>query len=1194
MKSKGIFGKLIVFFLFLSLACISLWVFANEADIDPSMAVWVSPGFNLWVSSLYVQPDGKIIVGGWFDTYKWTNMYRIARINNDGTRDTWFGTISSGFNNVVYSIAAQSDGKLIVWGNFTTYKWVSSNRIIRLNSDGSKDDSLTIGTAFGNIVYSIALQSDNKILVGGTFTTYSGVTLNRLARLNSDGILDTGFDIGSAFNNFVRVVKVQTDGKILVGGEYTTYSWVSANRIVRLNADGTRDTWFNIGSAFNGKVYTIDIQSGGKILVWGDFTSYSGVTSNRIVRLNTDGTRDTSFTIGTALADWYVTTEAQSILTQADGKILVVGNFGTYSWASSSKIVRLNADGTRDTSFVVWNWFVGNSATSLAIDGNGKILVGGSNFWYYKGIGAKNIIRLNDDWSRDTSFDDGNGFWEQVMTSLIDANGKILLGGSFRSYQWIESNKFIRLNVDGSIDNTLVIASWFTNANDTAFVSVVTLQPDEKILVWGQFTGYKWIGARNIIRLNPDGSIDTSFTIGVWFNNAVRAIALQSDGKMVVGGAFSQYSWSVNRYIARLNSNGTKDTGFNIGTAFDVPPETIAIQDDGKILVWGNFTTYSGTAANKIIRLNSDGTRDTSFEIGTWFTDIAGAIVNKIILDWSWNIFVGGDFTHYSWSTANCLVKLTTTGAIDPSFNPWVWFTNDIKTLNIDVNGKILAWGYFTTYQWATANYLIRLNPDGSRDTTFDIGNGPSQSVSTITIMSNGNILLGGGFTSYRWFPVAYLMMLYGTTDIVTLPDSTNVAIVEQEFFDHWYTKIGDNLVWTKPISLDVTDGLIPINISLKNNDVIIELPANTQFKKSDNTTNYSGVIGIPINTSVGSISNNDVLSSFKAWSSTESIKLAWWVATIYAPAPWESPWNTVNIYYSENNWSDWYIEKIAPVIDYNGSPYTVFTANHFTDFAITLPVDMTGTFTINNDDASTLSPSVTLNISTTPAASYMRFSDDWISWSAREAYTTSKAWTLPWSYGVKTVYAQFDADGDQVSDVETNDSINYTDGTSPCGAGGPNEWCITLELTWDNDRCVYGTSINLGSHSMDYNAFNMTGLDFTPSTWYCADMQGHAPRTLSVQLTDNLTNQYGQSIPTGNVYMYSTPNYILSWSCSTWITEIATRNEIGTARVVLEKSSAMWQICTIATDTVNLAVEIPAAQPIGMYTWTLTVTLPR
>jgi hypothetical protein len=92
----------------------------------------------------------------------------------------------------------------------------------------------------------------------------------------------------------------------------------------------------------------------------------------------------------------------------------------------------------------------------------------------------------------------------------------------------------------------------------------------------------------------------------------------------------------------------------------------------------------------------------------------------------------------------------------------------------------------------------------------------------------------------------------------------------------------------------------------------------------------------------------------------------------------------------------------------------------------------------------------------------------------------------------------------------------------------------------------------------MSYAAFNMTGLDFTPSTWYCADMQGHAPRTMTVQLTDNLTNQYGQSIPTGNVYMYSSPNYILSGSCSTGTTEIATRNEIETSRVILEKSSAL------------------------------------
>ena len=112
----------------------------------------------------------------------------------------------------------------------------------------------------------MAIQSDGKILVGGTFFTYNGVSANRVIRLNSDGSVDNTFVTGTGFNNYVLSIVIQSDGKILVGGGFTAYNGVSANRIIRLNSDGSIDNTFVTGTGFDNYVYSIAIQSDGKIL----------------------------------------------------------------------------------------------------------------------------------------------------------------------------------------------------------------------------------------------------------------------------------------------------------------------------------------------------------------------------------------------------------------------------------------------------------------------------------------------------------------------------------------------------------------------------------------------------------------------------------------------------------------------------------------------------------------------------------------------------------------------------------------------------------------------------------------------------------------------------------------------------------------------------------------------------------------
>ena len=215
-------------------------------------------------------------------------------MNPDGTRDTAFTTnTGTGASGTVNAVVIQTDGKILVGGDFTTWNGVTVNRIVRLNPDGTRDTAFTTNTGTGasGTVEWIAIQPDGKILVVGDFTTWNGVTVNRIVRLNSDGTRDTAFttNTGTGANSTVFAIAIQTNGKIILGGQFDAWQGVTVNRIVRLNSDGTRDTAFttNTGTGANATIFAVTIQTDGKILLGGQFTSFKvlDIFRRRFVRI---------------------------------------------------------------------------------------------------------------------------------------------------------------------------------------------------------------------------------------------------------------------------------------------------------------------------------------------------------------------------------------------------------------------------------------------------------------------------------------------------------------------------------------------------------------------------------------------------------------------------------------------------------------------------------------------------------------------------------------------------------------------------------------------------------------------------------------------------------------------------------------------------------------------------------------------
>ncbi len=353
------------------------------------------------------------------------------------------------------------------------------------------------------------------------------------------------------------------------------------------------DLTFNqIGQAFDYGVEKILIQPNGKILVAGNFYSYNDVPRNGIARLNSDGTIDYSFNPSIMDVDL---TQTLDIAIQADGKIVAVGYFG---------ICRLNSDGTQDVGFN--SSIVGVEVPTVAVQSDGKIVIGG-NF-------NNHIARLNADGSFDLSFNPGSGFQTNGLTLTLEtisiqADGKILVGGYFTSFNMTSRNNITRLNADGTLDATFNPGSGFDYGVFTS-----SIQIDGKIILGGEFISYNGTSRSGIARLNPDGTIDTSFDPGGGFvpspgfpsGHRVCTSSIQTDGKIVLGGSFSGYNGNLRIAIVRLNQDGTLDTTFDPSSSFNGDVLTTSIQSDGKIIAGGYFTNFRGFQRGKITRLRMD------------------------------------------------------------------------------------------------------------------------------------------------------------------------------------------------------------------------------------------------------------------------------------------------------------------------------------------------------------------------------------------------------------------------------------------------------------------------------------------------------------------------------------------------------------------------------------------------------------
>ena len=435
------------------------------------------------MDGLALQADGKILVGGSFTILGGQVRNCLGRLNADGSLDSafnqgpaleyfrWSGYLC--LATVVYCLAVQADGRVLVGGYFTTLGGQPHNWLGRLNADGTPDSGFNPGA--DSDVCSLAVQADGKILVGGWFTILGGQVRNRLGRLNADGTLDSGFNPGASYAVFS--LALQADGKILVGGDFTTLGGQPRNNIGRLNANGTLDSAFNPGA--NGQVESLAVQSDGKILVGGGFTTLGGQTRNYIGRLNADGTLDSGFNPGASYAVF-------SLALQADGKILVGGDFTTLGGQSRNCIGRLNNTEP--------------ATQSLGYDG--------STITWLRGGASPEVWRTTFDFSTNgtdwASLGAGAriaGGWRLTSVSLPSANGTIRARG----------------DVTGGLGQG---SAWFVESDLVLGATPVILVNDPSFGFSSNRFGFKFSGSAGQVVV-----VETSTNLPTWTPVATNTLA---------------------------------------------------------------------------------------------------------------------------------------------------------------------------------------------------------------------------------------------------------------------------------------------------------------------------------------------------------------------------------------------------------------------------------------------------------------------------------------------------------------------------------------------------------------------------------------------------------------------------------------------------------------------------------------------
>ncbi|MBL7938886.1 MAG: T9SS type A sorting domain-containing protein [Flavobacteriales bacterium] len=728
---------------------------AQTGVMDPSFNPWdlgfgKGDGGLSTVERILEEPNGDLIVWRGLRHLDGKERTEIARIHPDGSLDPDFDPAISlaHTNRTIKSIARQSDGKLVILGDYSTFDGQASSGITRLFPDGTVDPSFNVSLS---VPWEVMVLPDDKLLIldaglltrwmpdgaeDPTFTPAGPANIENVTVLPDgrilyayptgpytralsmrlpDGSVDASFDQSGMFDRNLHDIVVLADGRFLICGPFTHWNDTPVRGLVRLNIDGSLDMSFEASNATEeiSVARIVLVEANGDLLVACQTTSANGEFTG-LRRLAPDGTIDPDFHVAfDQLPD--------QLLRQSNGGTIAVGYFQHVQGHYRRSIVRMLPNGDVDMDFLPSTGAQGeiNHVMPLA---DGRILIGGP-LQGYDGLSVPNILRLNEDGSHDGTFDPGTGPMAAnssllaVHTISTQPDGKYLVGGYFQAFNGQAASGMVRLHSDGTLDDT------FRADQLTGTVTGSLVLPDGMVLASGRFgtTSNAPVSRYSLVRLLADGTVDPDFNASIQesvFGNIHRVLLLP-DGDLLVAGFYNFMGGAACRNLGRLNADGSLDVDYGAAIAFEQWEEVtaIAVQNDGKLLL--------ATSHGRLFRLFPDGGWDNTFDAGTGFDMPYDPVLIKDITPLpDGRLIVAGRFSSYDGSACGHIVCLNADGSVNTDFATGTGFfnylgawpldipANGVNDLAFDHLGRLLAVGAFTEYNGNGRNRIARFSAE--------------------------------------------------------------------------------------------------------------------------------------------------------------------------------------------------------------------------------------------------------------------------------------------------------------------------------------------------------------------------------------------------------------------------------------------------------------------------------------------------
>ena len=509
-----------------------------------------------------LQPDGKILLASSDNA----NVGVLIRLQPSGAVDASFQAPTNLTQNAHYdtnnlsAIQVQANGRILVASvsERTVHHQFANSFVVRLLATGALDPSWQ-PPLYGDYQVNanhIQLLPNGQVLVAGDAKLYASAT----ALPSAAGLLDAN---GANVASFAPVLQQggvvlgmarQADGRIVAGGDFTEINGTPTRNLARFNTDGTLDASFTANAAaLGGYVRDIQLQTDGKIVIGGQFISAGGQARTAVARLLPSGLCDPTFTAALSLNSASNIQEANHIAIQPDGQILASGSLMPAGAAQPRSLLRFTTTGVLDASFQSATTGIWNYVYPLLVQPDGKIITAGIEHPNSSTPNSYELVaRLLPNGSLDPSFariaTGRNGIDSPATVYQLELypDGRLLVGGYFSTYGASPANNLVRLLPTGVPDAS------FVSPITSFIVQATAIQPNGRIMA----AGVSYYGPTNppMIRLLNDGSFDASFVRaqGPAFGSWVRKLLIQPDGGVLVAGQLYQVAGQIRMGLVRL------------------------------------------------------------------------------------------------------------------------------------------------------------------------------------------------------------------------------------------------------------------------------------------------------------------------------------------------------------------------------------------------------------------------------------------------------------------------------------------------------------------------------------------------------------------------------------------------------------------------------------------------------------------